>query len=151
MARARKSKETGGLTDDTTATAVVEPEEPAESAANSSDGVKEKSTAAYWKRILHEHPEWVEEAGSNAKLAQLWLSDHPGHTEMPKKIRQNLANIKSMIRRERREEQQAKASARRKEQKAAAGAGQRPPNVSQAYEALEIKIDKCMAQAWALD
>ena len=31
-------------------------------------------------------------------LLQRWLKDHPGETEVPKKVKTNLANIKSVLR-----------------------------------------------------
>jgi hypothetical protein len=150
MARARKTKESGEPALGETTTAVEVDTAPEAPAANTTEGVKDKSTAAYWKRILEGHPELVDEQGSNQKLEQLWLADHPGQTAMPKTIRQNLANIKSTIRRKRREEEEEKASARRKENKAANGVGGRP-SARRSYEALELELDECLAQARVID
>src|SRR5436190_23302772 len=61
------------------------------------DGGADETTAGYFRRVLQENPRLLYER-SNKKLLQRWLKDHPGHTVVPKKVKANLANLKSVLR-----------------------------------------------------
>src|SRR6266446_5730109 len=56
-----------------------------------------ESTAGYFRNVFKENPAWLKER-SNEKLLQRWLTDHPGETEVPKTVKANLANLKSVLR-----------------------------------------------------
>src|SRR5581483_12316792 len=56
-----------------------------------------ETTAGYFKRIFAENPQLLGER-SNEPLLQRWLKDHPDYPEVPKSIKQNLSNVKSVLR-----------------------------------------------------
>ncbi len=101
-----------------------------------------ESTQAYFKRVLAENPRLLK-GRSNDKIFELWLADHPGHTEVPKNIRANLSNVKSSLR------SKGRKGRKRAEAPALVGApqitGQRrgKPNLV----GLEEAIDDCMTLA----
>jgi hypothetical protein len=106
-----------------------------------------ETTAGYFRRVFGEHPEWL--AGkSNADVLDRWLADHPGHAEVPEKIKQNLANIKSVLRKQGRK----KPGRRKKEQAAEATAAVAPPRKRvHGLESLELAIDDCLTRARQMD
>ncbi len=111
------------------------------------------SVAGYFRGVFDQHPEWLEGRSNEAVLDQ-WLADHPGNTEVPGKVKQNLQNIKSVLR---------KAKRKRKggpPKKAAAGAPAAGPAAvvqvvqlvtGSPLEGLEIAIDDCMVMARGID
>jgi hypothetical protein len=107
-----------------------------------------ETTAGYFRRVFGEHPEWL--AGkSNADVLARWLADHPGHAEVPEKIKQNLANIKSVLRKQGRK----KRGRRKKEQaaEATAAAVAAPRKSVRGLESLELAIDDCLTRARQMD
>jgi hypothetical protein len=94
---------------------------------------------------------------SNEELFRRWLADHPGHTEVPERVKQNLANLKSHLRK------QLKIRKHRRARKAAAAAEAAAPVVANAapakvsrraltgLELLEERIDECLASAKTMD
>jgi hypothetical protein len=106
-----------------------------------------ESTAGYFRRVFGEHPEWL--AGkSNADVLARWLADHPGHAEVPEKIKQNLANIKSVLSKQGRK----KRGRRKKEPQPAAAAAVTAPRKSvRGLESLELAIDDCLTRARQMD
>jgi hypothetical protein len=106
-----------------------------------------ESTAGYFRKVFGEHPEWL--AGkSNADVLARWLADHPGHAEVPEKIKQNLANIKSVLRKQGR-----KKRGRRKQKQAAeaTAAVATPRKRVHGLESLELAIDDCLTRARQMD
>jgi hypothetical protein len=109
-----------------------------------------ETTAGYFRQVFTEHPEWL--AGkSNADVLARWLEDHPGHPEVPEKIKQNLANIKSVLRKQGRK----KRGRRKKEgQPAEATAVSTVPTSRKSVrglESLELAIDDCLTGARQMD
>ena len=66
-----------------------------------------ESIQGYFKRILKENPKLLKER-SNDELYRRWLADHPGHEEVPAKVKSGLQNIKSVLRAKRAKRKAAK-------------------------------------------
>jgi hypothetical protein len=108
----------------------------------------EETTAGYFRKVFAQHPEWL--AGkSNADVLARWLADHPGHAEVPEKIKQNLANIKSILRKQGRK----KPGRRKKEQpgETTAAVVSAPRKSVRGLESLELAIDDCLTTARKMD
>jgi hypothetical protein len=107
-----------------------------------------ETTAGYFRQVFAEHPEWLA-GNSNADVLARWLADHPGHAEVPEKIKQNLANIKSVLRKQGRQ----KRGRRKKEQaaEATAAAVAAPRKRVHGLESLELAIDDCLTRARQMD
>src|SRR3954471_12397394 len=61
------------------------------------NGGKPETVSGYFRQVFQENPRLLRER-SNQPLLDRWLADHPGETEVPKAVKQNLANIKSVLR-----------------------------------------------------
>src|SRR5262249_4206917 len=95
-----------------------------------------ETAAGYFRRAFAAHQQWME-AESNADAYARWLQDHPGHTEVPVKIKQSLFNTKSVLRKELRK----KRGRRKKEPQpaeAAAAAVTAPRKSVRRLESLEL-------------
>jgi hypothetical protein len=101
-----------------------------------------ESISGYFRTVFRERPDWLH-SKSNDALRARWLADHPGETEVPKRVLQNLANVKSLLRKKGRKRKAAKAGLRR-------GEGL-PRPVSRGLEGLEEYIDECLTMARNLD
>jgi hypothetical protein len=64
-------------------------------------GRGDESTMGYFRRVYEENPRWLK-SRSNDLVLQRWLEDHPWETEVPKRVKVGLQNIKSLLRRKRR-------------------------------------------------
>lgn len=99
-----------------------------------------ETSYTYFRRLLQSKPQWLEEK-SNAVIIAKYRSDH-GLAEdavIEKKVLNNLANQKSVLRKELREAQAAKSGA----VAVAAPTGRS----SNRLEALEEMIDDCLTMA----
>jgi hypothetical protein len=115
------------------------------------DGETE-SVAGYFRKVFRENPRLLKER-SNEELYRRWLADHPGHDEVPEKVKANLQNIKSVLR--------ARRGKRKKASQQGAGQGpgatpmtqqapaKRPP--ARGLDQLEEQIDECLGVARGLD
>src|SRR4051812_6761144 len=61
---------------------------------------KGESIAGYFRKVFEEDPKLLKQRSNDALLAR-WLADHPGHGEVPQKVKVGLQNIKSVLRKER--------------------------------------------------
>jgi len=59
------------------------------------------SIQGYFRPIFKENPRLLK-IRSNESLYERWLRDHPGEKEVPVRVRQGLANLKSVLRNRRR-------------------------------------------------
>jgi hypothetical protein len=107
---------------------------------------KGESISGYFRKIFEERPQLLDQK-SNKELAQRWLADHPGHKEMPTKVKQNLANLKSHLRKKRRDAEEAGngLSGYGRAASAAKNSG------THKLELLEEHIDDCLSLAKTLD
>lgn len=104
----------------------------------------EKSSSAYFRKILTEKPGLLNDR-KNDRLYARWLKDHPGHDQVPKNVMQILANIKSLLRRERK-------SGRSKTRETLMEDGRGMPvrtarSSSKHLEHLELLLDECIMLA----
>jgi hypothetical protein len=109
-----------------------------------------ETTAGYFRRVFTENPRLLGER-SNKPLLDRWLKDHAGATKVPKSVRANLANVKSVLRSTKR-----KHTAHRAADTASAAQHQpiqvaRVPTGSSDLERLEHQIDECIISARILD
>lgn len=109
-----------------------------------------ESVQGYFRRILNENPKLLKER-SNEVLYNRWLADHPGYTEVPQRIKQNLSNLKSVLRKriKRRKGTQQEDAAGSSSAPVAAklAPGRRASNLMQ----LESMIDEALVQARQID
>jgi hypothetical protein len=102
----------------------------------------QESVGGYFRKLFRESPKLLK-ARSNDEVLQRWLADHPGQTEVPERIKNNLANVKSLLRKK----SQAKPAP-------AAGAPAEQPQAPPAggsLEALEGRIHECLTLAKGID
>lgn len=107
------------------------------------------TTAAYFRGIFRKQPGLLNER-SNKVLLKRWLLDHPGETEVPKSVKANLANLKSVLRSKKRDKiaarKQAALPPEGKQTKV-----KKVPTGKQPLEQLEFQIDEAMILAKAID
>jgi len=111
-------------------------------------GNSKETTAGYFRKIFQENPKLLNER-SNKKLLKRWLADHPGQTEVPKSVKANLANLKSVLR----SKQRSKVAARA-QKKLAPGEQKKVATVPTGdthLEMLEYQIDECLILAKSFD
>lgn len=102
-----------------------------------------ESLFSYFKRIFRENPKWLRKK-ANDEVLQRYADDHPGE-EVNQRIRQNMANVKSQMRKKQGIGRRGK---KRKEN------GEAPevvkPTSAQAsgkiLERLEVEIDECLSR-----
>ena len=112
-------------------------------------GSNGESISGYFRKVFEEHPSWLN-TRSNDLLYKRWLKDHPKDQEVTEKVRQNLSNTKSLLRREGR-----KKRGRPKKETLAAGAAsssaEMPHKAARGLALLEEQIDDCMTLAKNID
>jgi hypothetical protein len=69
----------------------------------------EESIQGYFRKLLDENPKLIKQR-NNDELYRRWLADHPDQKEVPDRVKQGLANLKSLLRRRARRRQRAGAS-----------------------------------------
>jgi hypothetical protein len=108
-----------------------------------------ETVSGYFRRVFGENPKWLATRSNDEVLAR-WLKDHAGETEVPEKVRQNLSNVKSNLRKaDRMKPGKPKKESRRAEPTAAVAAA--PSKGVHGLESLEEQIDECMTLAKNLD
>jgi hypothetical protein len=121
------------------------------------DNGRGETVGGYFRAVFLENPQFLEER-SNDEIVDRWLADHPSESEVPNRIRNILANVKSVMRKDRREaaglkkSKQPRASVVAQEMPAedlAAPAGTMTGN--EGLEHLEEAIDDCLTLAKNLD
>jgi hypothetical protein len=121
--------------------------EPKPSGATPKDN-GEETVAGYFRRVFGENPKLLD-TRSNDELLARWLADHPGEKVVPERVRQNLSNVKSVLRKSKRRKGRLK-----QEREVAAGGAPRPkaPNrVTDSLSALEEQIDDALTLAKVID
>jgi len=103
--------------------------------------------SSFFRPILEAEPGLLYST-SNEDLLGRWTKAHPSHTEkMLRKVRQNLANLKSQMRKKDREE----GGKGRKAAAAAAGTAKAAHGGRATMDRLEEYIDECLTIAKNLD
>ncbi|MEI7688029.1 MAG: hypothetical protein WCL32_23730 [Planctomycetota bacterium] len=104
---------------------------------------KNSSVMGYFRKIFKARPELLA-TRSNDEVIQRWLADHPGHDELPKSVRNSLANLKSILRKKQCAEGNHAGSVPVLDGKPIAG---KPKSL----EMLEAQIDDALTLARLLD
>jgi hypothetical protein len=102
------------------------------------------SISGYFRLVFQENAALLH-SRSNKVLLERWLKDHPGEKEVPARVKQNLANVKSILRKKSRKKKTKGGAA---EPVAATTLGSVP---SRRLESLEESIDESLTQAKNLD
>ena len=131
-----------GKAEDTTDSTSISAEQ------NGASEAKGEPTGGYFRRLFTENPKWLT-ASSNADVIQRWLADNLDVTEMPKNIKNNMANVKSLLRRKLHKKPGRKPRAEQAE--SASGQATRRSPGSQSLEMIEEQIDECLTLAKTLD
>src|SRR5262245_53608626 len=63
---------------------------------SSQDG-KGENISGYFRKLFEQHPAWLESRSNDDVLSQ-WLKDHPDQKTVPDRVKQNLSNVKSVLR-----------------------------------------------------
>ena len=118
--------------------------------APSSNG---ETTSGYFRRIFREDRTLLKQ-GTNAAVLERWLQDHPGHKAVPDNIKATLHNLKSVLRRKRKQRRAEKAQAPPAAVVSVALAAPGPAAARRAGAALgrlEEEIDACLGVAREMD
>lgn len=106
-----------------------------------------ESTMGYFRQFYEANPALLKET-SNEELINHWKRDHPNHTPRElKRARQNLANLKSHLRRKKHERRLAANSGGR--MVSATAMASHPGRTR--MEILEEHIDDCLSRAKDMD
>jgi hypothetical protein len=116
-----------------------------------------ETISGYFRKVFAENPRWLD-TRSNDQLYARWLRDHPGEKEVPERVRQNLSNIKGVLRKQGRRKvgrpkkttQPAQTTAAPISASAAAPV-QAPRKIVKGLDTLEEHIDDCLSLAKNLD
>jgi hypothetical protein len=107
-----------------------------------------ESIAGYFRKIFDENPKLLK-TRSNEEVLRRWLADHPGHNEVPPRIKNGLMNVKSLLRRKGRRRGRRKMLLAQGQPGGAVPAATRRP--VRGLEQLEEQIDDCLTAARTLD
>ena len=110
-------------------------------------GGEPENISGYFRKVFAENPRWLD-SRSNDQLFLRWLKDHPGETEVPEKVRQNLSNVKSVLRKHGRKKAARAEKAGRPVEVTPSDAHRKG---SRRLEALEEQIDECLTLAKGID
>lgn len=110
-----------------------------------------ESVQGYFRKILEENPKLIKQR-NNEELYKRWLADHPEEKEVPERVRQGLANLKSLMRKKAKRRQRTAAqnghAASAPAPTAVAKATPRP--VNNLFK-LEAQIDDALLTARSID
>jgi hypothetical protein len=56
-----------------------------------------ETISGYFRKLFEENPQWLN-ARSNQEVLDRWLKDNPAAKAITERVRQNLSNIKSVLR-----------------------------------------------------
>ena len=108
-------------------------------------GRKRKSLSGYFKQVINENPSWLDGAGTNALILEHFQKDHPNKA-ITNKIKANLANVKSVLRKGKRRRGGVRASPHLIAARATPGFA-----TTRSLAGLEEYIDECLTLAKNLD
>lgn len=106
-----------------------------------------ENISGYFRKIFTENPKLLK-SRTNDELLDRWLADHPGEKEVPLRVKQGLANVKSVLRSKRRKRRAKLAT----EDAASAGTvAVKRPTSRNGMIVLEEQIDECLSAARMMD
>jgi hypothetical protein len=106
---------------------------------------RKKSLSGYFKQVISENPSWLDGEGTNALILEQFQKDRPSKA-ITTKIKANLANVKSLLRREKRGRGRGKASSTLAKAGVLIGFA-----ATRSLAGLEESIDECLLLAKNLD
>ncbi|MCX7702004.1 MAG: hypothetical protein N2039_14100 [Gemmataceae bacterium] len=112
-----------------------------------------ESIQGYFRQILNENPKLLKQR-SNEELYRRWLADHPDEKEVPERVKQGLANLKSLLRKRSRRMKKVRVQSNGHEATApvALTVTKAPPRPSSAnLFKLEAQIDEALLTARSMD
>jgi hypothetical protein len=109
-----------------------------------------ENISAYFRQVFAENPKWLNTRSNEAVLAR-WLEDHPGEQEVPERVKQNLSNVKSVLRRQKRKRGGRPRKESQTAEVTAAPAAEAPRKVVRGLDTLEEQIDECLSLAKVID
>jgi hypothetical protein len=107
----------------------------------------DETVSGYLRRVFKENPQLLK-TRSNDEVLNRWLADHPGEKEVPRRVKQILANVKSVLRKRGRKRGRRPQA---EQPRAAASAVVVVRKPSRGLEHLEEQIDDCLTAAKQLD
>jgi hypothetical protein len=126
------------------------PKQPSAAGGNGAQAASKaagETVSGYFRAVFRENPKLLR-TRSNQEVLQRWLTDHAGHAEVPEQVKQILSNIKSVLRKKRR---QRKSAVHAEPGQPSSIAPITAKRLVHRLEALEVKIDECLADARELD
>jgi len=118
--------------------------------ASPQDG-KGENISGYFRKLFEQNRAWLESRSNDDVLAQ-WLKDHPGEPKVPERVRQNLSNVKSVMRQKLRSKPGRKTGSRPvASSTATAPITETPRKTIRGLDTLEEQIDECLTLARSLD
>ena len=129
MARVAKKPATGTARNKNGAAAPAEPE----------------NISGYFRKLFRENPKLLK-TRSNDEVLSRWLVDHPDEKEVPARVKQGLANVKSVMRSKKRTRKASKMAAVELPS-ATTVLAPRKAIKKAPLETLEERIDECMILA----
>src|SRR4051812_39400055 len=106
----------------------------------------DESVSGYFRTLFEGNPKLLK-TRSNDELLRRWLADHPGAKEVPNRVKQGLANVKSVLRKRGRQRGRRPEVVPDQTVAAVPPSSRRP---SAGLEQLEAQIDDCLTAARAL-
>lgn len=117
-----------------------------ESAGGQTKSSGDEPISPYFRKLLEKRPDLVKNR-SNEEIYDIWLTDHPGHKEVPTKVRNILSNIKSQLRNKKKRGRKRKAKAKAAATNGAVARGVVKSTSTRSLEKLEEMIDDCLSLA----
>ena len=105
----------------------------------------EESISGYFRSVYDQNPKLLKQR-SNKPVLDQWLADRPGYEDVPERVKANLANLKSNLRKKRRIQRGKRAELA---DNGIQAVGKRPS--IKGLELLEEQIDDCLTVAKHLD
>jgi len=120
--------------------------------ASSQDGSKGENISGYFRKLFEQNRAWLESRSNDDVLAQ-WLKDHPDQKTVPERVKQNLSNVKSVMRQKLRSKAGRKKGSRPAQAASvtAAPITETPRKTIRGLDTLEEQIDDCLTFARSLD
>jgi hypothetical protein len=109
------------------------------------DAMPQETATAYFRRVFKEDPRLLK-GRSNEEVLKRWLEDHPGESEVPQSAKNVMSNVKSQLRKKRRQKKGETPAGPSKVTQPAPSL----PRVRD-LEALEARIDDCLTFARQID
>lgn len=108
-------------------------------------GRKRKSISGYFRQVITDNPQWLDGAGTNELILAQFQQDHP-RKKVNNKIKSNLANVKSVLRKLKRKKGGLRAAPHLLAARSTPGFA-----ASRSLPGLEEYIDECLMLAKSID